>query len=156
MERILYLFLPKIYSKLKDQNLQISVFMSAYFITLFTILYPHLSENDSIFICHIWDEFIFDGWKSFFVTWLAILKYYENDIINCNEGDIMNLLINKTKDCELFKKENYEKFLEMKNKFKISEELLKNLQYEISEEVGIRKVGTSTIIEDFNADDKKI
>ena len=66
------------------------------------------------------------------------------------------MLINKTKDCELFKKENYEKFLEMKNKFKISEELLKNLQYEISEEVGIRKVGTSTIIEDFNADDKKI
>ena len=156
MERILYLFLPKIYSKLKDQNLQISVFMSAYFITLFTILYPHLPDNDTSFICHVWDEFIFDGWKSFFTTWLAILKFYENDIISCNEGDMMNLLINKTRDCILFKKENYEKFLEIKNKFKISEELMTNLQYEISEEVGIRKVGTSTIIEDFNVDDKKI
>ena len=156
MERILYLFLPKIYSKLKDLNLQISFFMSAYFITLFTILYPHLPENDTSFICRVWDEFIFDGWKSFFTTWLAILKFHENDIISCNEGDIMHVLINKTKNSILFKNENYEKFLEIKNKFKISEELIKNLQYEISEEVGIRKVGTSTIIEDFNVDDKKI
>ena len=156
MERILYLFLPKIYSKLKDLNLQISFFMSAYFITLFTILYPHLPENDTSFICRVWDEFIFDGWKSFFTTWLAILKFHENDIISCNEGDIMHVLINKIKNSILFKNENYEKFLEIKNKFKISEELIKNLQYEISEEVGIRKVGTSTIIEDFNVDDKKI
>ena len=130
--------------------------MSAYFITLFTILYPHLPENDTSFICRVWDEFIFDGWKSFFTTWLAILKFHENDIISCNEGDIMHVLINKIKNSILFKNENYEKFLEIKNKFKISEELIKNLQYEISEEVGIRKVGTSTIIEDFNVDDKKI
>ena len=155
MERILYLFLPKIYSKLKDNNVQISFFMSAYFITLFTILYPHLPENDPFFIIHIWDEFILEGWKSFFSTWLAILKFYENEFLN-HDGDIMNFLTNKIKDCKLFKKENYGEFCEIRNKFKISDELMKNLQYEISAEVGIRKVGTSTIIEDFNADDKKI
>ena len=156
MERVLYLYLPKIYSKLKDQNVQISFFMSAYFITLFTILYSHLPENDSSFIIHIWDEFILDGWKSFFAIWLAILKYHENDILKVNDGEIMNFMTNKIKDSDLFKKENYKKFLEIKSKFKITDELVKNLQYEISEEMGIRKVGTSTIIEDFNVDDKKI
>ena len=156
MERILYLFLPKVYSKLKDQNLQISFFMSAYFITMFTILYSHLPENDISFLLHIWDEFIFEGWKSFFEIWLAILKFYEKDILNIKEEDIMNFLANKIRDCELFKKEKYETFLGIKNQFKITEELMINLEYEIAEETGIRKVGTSAIIEDFNDDDKKV
>ena len=156
MERILYLFLPKVYSKLKDQNLQISFFMSAYFITMFTILYSHLPENDISFLLHIWDEFIFEGWKSFFEIWLAILKFYEKDILNIKEEDIMNFLANKIRDCELFKKEKYETFLGIKNQFKITEELMINLEYEIAEETGIRKVGASAIIEDFNDDDKKV
>ena len=154
MERILYLYLPKIYSKFKDQNLQINFFTSAYFITLFTILYPHLPDNDIYFIIRVWDEFILEGWKSFCSTWLAILKFCEDDILK-DKGDILNYLTNKIKQCELFKKENYGKFCEIKRQFKISEELMKNLEYEISEEVGIRNVGTSTIIEDFNTDDKK-
>ena len=112
------------------------------------------SDNDISFIIHVWDEFILEGWKSFCSTWLAILKYCENDILK-DKGDILNFLTNKIKNCELFKKENYGKFLEIKKQFKISEELMKNLEYEISEEIGIRKVGTSTIIEDFNNDDKK-
>ena len=156
MERVLYLFLPKIYSKLKDQNMQISFFMSAYFITLFTILYPYLPQNDITFLLRIWDEFIFEGWKSFFETWLAILKFYEKDILNTNEGNVMNFLTNTIRECELFKKEKYEKFLEIKNQFKITEELMTNLEYEIAEEIGIKKVGTSAIIEDFNDDDKKV
>ena len=54
----------------------------------------------------------------------------------------------------MFKKENYQKFHELKKKFKINDELIKNLQDEIAVEAGIRKVGTSKIIEDFNSDDK--
>ena len=136
--------------------MQISFFMSAYFITLFTILYPYLPQNDITFLLRIWDEFIFEGWKSFFETWLAILKFYEKDILNTNEGNVMNFLTNTIRECELFKKEKYEKFLEIKNQFKITEELMTNLEYEIAEEIGIKKVGTSAIIEDFNDDDKKV
>ena len=154
MERILYLFLPKIYSKLKDESMQISFFMSAYFITMFTIINSNLPENDVSFLLHVWDEFILDGWKSFCEIWLAILKFYENDILKSKEGDLMNFLTNNIRYCILFKKENYDKFCEIKNNFKLSDELMKNLQYEISEETGIKKVGTSTIIEGFNSDDK--
>ena len=151
---MVYLFLPKIYSKLKDESMQISFFMSAYFITMFTILNSNLPENDVSFLLHVWDEFILDGWKSFCEIWLAILKFYENDILKSKEGDLMNFLTNNIRYCILFKKENYDKFCEIKNNFKLSDELMKNLQYEISEETGIKKVGTSTIIEGFNSDDK--
>ena len=156
IERLVYLFLPKIYSKLKDNNIELNFFMSAYFITLYTILYPNLPENDISFMLHLWDDFIFDGWSSFFSNWLAILKYHENDIIELKEDKLINFLTNSIKESDLYKKENYLKFLEIRKKFKVSEELIKNLQDEIALEVGIRKIGASTIIEDFNADDKAI
>ena len=156
VERLVYLYLPKIYSKLKDNNIELSFFMSAYFITLYTILYPNLPENDISFMLHLWDDFIFEGWSSFFSNWLAILKYHENDIMEIIEDKLINFLTNRIKESDLYKKENYPKFLELKKKFKISEELIKNLQDEIAVEIGIRKIGASTIIEDFNADDKAI
>ena len=154
IERLVYLYLPKIYSKLKDNNIEMSFFMSAYFITLNTILYPSLPGDDISFMLHLWDDFILDGWKSFFSSWLAILKYHENDIVPMENDKLINFLTNKIKDSELFKKENYHKFYELKKKFKIDEELIKNLQDEISVEAGIRKVGASTIIGDLNADGK--
>ena len=154
IERLVYLYLPKIYSKLKDNNIELSFFMSAYFITLYTILYPTLPKDDISFILNLWDEFILDGWQSFFSDWLAILKYHENEIINAKNDKLINFLTNEIKNSELFKKENYQKFYELKRKFTISEELIKNLQNEIVVEAGIRKVGTSTIIEGFNTDDK--
>ena len=141
-------------SKLKDNNIELSFFMSAYFITLYTILYPNLPENDISFILHLWDDFILDGWSSFFSNWLTILKYHEKDIMKIKEDRLINFLTNQIKESDLYKKENYPKFLELKKKFKINEELIKNLQDEIAVEVGIRKIGASTIIEDFNADDK--
>ena len=129
--------------------------MSAYFITLYTILYPSLPENDISFMLHVWDEFILDGWKSFFSIWLTILKYHEKEIINCKENDkLFSFLGNTIKNSELFKKENYQKFHELKKTFNINDELIKNLQDEIALEAGIRKVGTSKIIEDFNSGDK--
>ena len=42
IERLVYLFFPKIYSKLEHNIIDISFFMSAYFITLYTILSPNL------------------------------------------------------------------------------------------------------------------
>ena len=156
IERLVYLYLPKIYSRLKDNNIQINFFMSAYFFTLYTILYPNLPENDISFLLHLWDDFILDGWCSFFSNWLAILKYHEKEILPLENEQVLNFLTNKIKDSELYRKENYEKFYQLKKKYKITEELVKNLQNEIFVEAGIRKVGTSTIIEDFNTDDKVI
>ena len=155
-ERLVYLYLPKIYSRLKDNNIQMSFFLSAYFLTLNTILYSNLPKDDISFLLHIWDDFFLDGWSSFFTMWLAILKYNENQILSLPDDRIFNFLTNEVKDSDIFKKENYPKFSELKKKFKVNETLIKNLQDEIAVEAGIRKVGASTIIEDFNEDDKVV
>ena len=156
MERLVYLYLPKVFSKLKDNNIQISFFISGYFITFYTILYSSLPQNDASFLLHLWDDFFLEGWCSFFSSWLAILKYHEKEIVSMGDDKLINYLTNTIKDSDLFRKEKYKEFHQLKKKFKITEELVKNLQDEISVEVGIRKVGTSTIIEDFNSDNKGI
>ena len=153
-ERLVYLFLPKIYSRLKDNNIHMSFFLSAYFITLNTILYPSLPKDDISFLLHMWDDFLLDGWCSFFSIWLAILKYSENQILTVPDDSLFNFLTNEIKDSDIFKEENYPKFYELKKQFKVNETLVRNLQDEIAVEAGIRKVGTSTIIEGFNEDDK--
>lgn len=156
MERLVYLYIPKVFSKLKDNNIQISFFISGYFITFYTILYANLPQNDASFLLHLWDDFFLEGWRSFFSCWLAILKYHEKEIASMGDDKLINYLTNTIKDSDLFRKEKYKEFYELKKKFKITEELIKNLQDEISVEVGIRKVGASTIIEDFNSDNKGI
>ena len=155
-ERLVYLYLPKIYSRLKDNNIQMSFFLSAYFITLNTILYPSLPKDDISFLLHIWDDFILDGWCSFFTIWLAILKYNENQILTVPDDRVFNFLTNEIKDSDIFKKENYQKVSKLKKTFKVKEKLINNLRDEIAVEAGIRKVGASTIIEDFNDDDKLV
>ena len=155
-ERLVYLYLPKIYSRLKDNNIQMSFFLSAYFITLNTILYPSLPKDDISFLLHIWDDFILDGWCSFFTIWLAILKYNENQILTVPDDRVFNFLTNEIKDSDIFKKENYQKVSKLKKTFKVKEILINNLRDEIAVEAGIRKVGASTIIEDFNDDDKLV
>ena len=152
-ERLVYLYLPKIFSKLKDNDIQLSYFISAYFITLFTNLYCELQNNDIYFIFRVWDEFIIDGWKAFFSILLAMLKYHENIILSKDEG-LISYLSSHIKKSELFKKENYDIFYKLKKSFIINDELLRTLEEEVTIETGMIDLGTSTIIENFNKYDK--
>ena len=155
MERLVYLYLPKIYSKLKDNSVQLSFFISAYFVSFYTMIYQFLPDDDFSIMFHLWEGFFLDGWSSFFSDWLAILKYNEEEIVSIEDDQLITYLTNITKDSAIFKKENFNKFCELKKQFRITEELVRNLQDEIGVETGIRKVGASVIIEDFNKDDKE-
>ena len=155
MERLVYLYLPKIYSKLKDNSVQLSFFISAYFVSFYTMIYQFLPDDDFSIMFHLWEGFFLDGWSSFFSDWLVILKYNEEGIISVEDDQLITYLTNITKESAIFKKENYNKFCELKMQFRITEELVRNLQDEIGVETGIRKVGASVIIEDFNKDDKE-
>ena len=152
-ERLVYLYLPKIFSKLKDNSIQLHFFISPYFITLFTIIYGDLPEGDNYFILRVWDEFIINGWTSVFSVLLTVLKYHEKIILSL-EDELLDYLGSTMKKSELFKNENYDKFCELKKEFIINDELLKTLENEVIIEAGIKKVGTSTILEDFDSDDK--
>ena len=131
MERLIYLFLPKIFSHFKNNQIMPDFFLSPFFITLFAHIYPAVQEKNNIFILRIWDEFIINGWKSIFEAILTILKIKEKNILTYQGDELVDFLVNKIDRDQLYLNKNYEKYEHMKNFFIISNELIRNLEEEI-------------------------
>ena len=128
LEKLILLFLPEIYMHFKENQAAINTFSSSYFITLFTNLYyVNLNENYDKVIIKIWDDFLLSGWKSIFITILCMLDYHKYEILEYKNDDLINFLINKLNNSDLFKNENYNKFIEIKKTIKIKKSLLNNL-----------------------------
>ena len=131
MERLIYLFLPKIYCHFKNNQVMPDFFLSPFFITLFAHIYPALQEKNNIFIIRIWDEFIINGWKSICEAILTILKIKEKNILNYQGDELVDFLVNKINKEQIFLNKNYEQFEQMKKYFIIPEELMTDLKEEI-------------------------
>ena len=130
VERLVYLYLPKIFSHLSDNNLQLNFFVNPIFVSLFTNIYSSLPENDFSFLLEIWDDFILNGWKTIFTDVLAILKQNENKILNLNSEDLIKYLSNGITNGEMFTIYNYDEFKKEKNKYQPSNQLLELLSKE--------------------------
>ena len=138
-DRLIHLYLPKIYSHFKKNQIIPDFFLSPYFITLFTQIYPAIKEKNNIFVLRVWDEFIMNGWKSLFEAILTLLKLKEKNILMCEGDQLVDLLVNKIDKDKIFLNRNYEQFEQMKKYFIIPNELLKNLEEEIFLENKIKK-----------------
>ena len=132
VERLVYIYLPKIYSHLIDNNLELNFFVNPIFISLFTNIYASLPENDYSFLLQIWDDFILNGWKTIFTDILTILKQNENKILNLQGEDLMKYLTDGITNGEMFTVYNYDEFKKEKNKFQPSNQLLEILSKESS------------------------
>ena len=139
MDRLIYLFLPKIYYHFKRYQIMPDFFMSPYFITLFTHIYTTIQEKNNIFILRIWDEFIINGWKSIFEVILTLLKIKEKNLMLCQADELVDFLVNKINKDEIFLNKNLEKFEEIKKNFIIPNELMKYLEEEIILENKLKK-----------------
>lgn len=139
MEKLIYIFLPKIYYHFKKNQIMPDFFLSPYFITLFTHIYSKITEKDNIFILRIWDGFIINGWKSLFEVILTLLKIKEKDILFFQGEELVDFLVNKINVDDVFLNKKYEKFEEMKDNFIIPEELMSNLEDDISLENKLKK-----------------
>ena len=139
VEGLVYLYLPKIYSHLIDNNLELNFFVNPIFISLFTNIYSSLPENDFSFLLEIWDDFILNGWKTIFIDVLAILKQNENKILNLYSEDLMKYLSNGITNGEMFTIYNYDEFKKEKNKFKPTNQLLEIISKESSLEEELKK-----------------
>ena len=131
MERLIYLFLPKVYSHFKKNQIIPDFFLSPFFITLFTHIYPVIREKNNIFILRIWDEFIVNGWKSIFEAILTLLKIKEKNILSCQGDELIDYLVNKINRDNMFLNKKYEEFEQMKKFFIIPNELMMQLEQEI-------------------------
>ena len=138
-ERLIHLFLPKIYSHFKNNQIIPDFFLSPYFITLFTHIYPGIKEKNNILILRVLDEFIINGWKSIFESVLALLKFKEKNILIHQGDELVDFLVNKINKDEIFLNKNYKKYEEIKKSFKIPNELMTNLEEEIKLEKKLQK-----------------
>ena len=153
IEKLTYLYLPRIYSHFKDNQIKMIYFISPYFLTLFTNIYSYLPDNELGFLLYVWDNFIIKGWKSIFEIILTIFKYLENIILSLKDDEILTFLMNLPKH-DIFLDKNLEEFCETKKLFKLNNELINLLEQEISIEMKIKSLGESKILEYENGEEK--
>ena len=156
IERLIYLFLPRIYSLFKDNQIKVIYFINPYFITLFTNIYVNLPENDLLFLLYVWDNFILNGWKSIFEIILTIFKCLEKHILSLKGDEILSFLTIDLPKNDLFLNKNFEKFCEMKKIFILNNELIDLIEEEVSLEMNIKSLSDSKIIELENSAEKII
>ena len=131
MDKLIYLYLPKIHFHFKKHQIKTDFFLSPYFITLFTHIYPFIQEKNNIFIMRVWDEFIINGWKTIFEVILTLLKLKEKILLKMEGDELVDYLVNKVNKDDIFSNKNYEKFEEMKKFFIVSNDLITNIEEEI-------------------------
>ena len=139
MDKLIYLYIPKIHFHFKKNQIIPDFFLSPYFITLFTHLYPFIQERDNIFIIRVWDEFIINGWKSIFEVILTLIKIKEKNILSLEGDQLVDYLVNKINKDDIFRNKNYEKFEETKKMFVVTNELINNIEEEIKLRMKIKK-----------------
>lgn len=139
IERLVYIYLPKIYSHLIDNSLELNFFVNPIFVSLFTNIYASLPENDYSFLLQIWDDFLLNGWKTIFTDILTILKQNENKILNLQGENLMKYLSDGITNGEMFTVYNYDEFKKEKNKFQPSNQLLEILSKESGLEEQLKK-----------------
>ena len=139
IEKLIYLFLPRIFSLFKQNQIRVIYFINSYLFTLFTNVYSSLPENNMKFMFYVWDNFLTKGWNSIFEIILTIFKCLEKHLLSLNNEDVLGFLGNNMWKNEIFYDANFEQFLETKKKFKIDFGLIKLISEEINIEKNILK-----------------
>ena len=138
LEKMIYLFLPKIYNKLLVNQIQVSFFASPYFVTIFSNIYYYQQDKSNKFLLNSLDDFILNGWCSVFSTFITILKHFEKKILSLNGEELIKFLVNDMGKNELFTDDNFSVFYKLKKQNWISSELLECLEEEIKIEKDIK------------------
>ena len=129
LDRLIFLFLPKISQKFKEVQVNIDCFASSYFLTLFSNVYI-ISFSAEKIIMFIIDDFIIKGWKVVFKAILAILKFNEKEIMEKDNDEVVNYIVHDLKKSKIFLEENFDKFLNYYKNINFKDDLIDNLQEE--------------------------
>ena len=116
LDRLIFLFLPKISQKFKEVQLNIDCFASPYFITLFSNTYIFSSSADKL-VMFIIDNFILKGWIVIFKSILSLLKFNEKEIIEKEDDEVVNYIIHDMTKSQIFLEGNFENFVKLYKNF---------------------------------------
>ena len=130
-ERLLHIYLPEVYLYFINYNINVSFFISSWFITIFTNSYTKKNYGkEPKILMKIWDLLLIKGIKSFLIIGLSMIKYFENKLLSLGFEKLLRFLITDILESEFFINENYDKALKIIMDFKFPKELMDNLEKE--------------------------
>jgi len=94
-ERLIQIFLPKVYRKFKQERIGVDLFSTSWILTIFSLLSQYEAKNTDL--AEIWDIFIATGWPGFFRVLVAVLRLKEQVILKMSYEDLMNLFCSMPK-----------------------------------------------------------
>ena len=130
-ERLISIFIPELYIFFINNRINISCFITSWFITLFTNAYQHNNLNyEPKILIKIFDLFFFNGWNSIIIASILLIKNYESKILGLGSEKLLYFLNNDIIKGKYFENENFDEFIHIFNNFKIDEKLIKCLEKE--------------------------
>ena len=140
--RLLNVLLPELDYYLKDNKIDVSYFVSPWFITLFTNTFQNIKDkNNPKILLRILDLFFFSGWKSIIKIGISLLKNYENEIMTLTFEELLQFLIGNILKSDFFQKENFDQLMRIKINFKIKSTLIADIENEYEMKKKLDKFG---------------
>ena len=130
-DRLLFIFIPTLYSLFNTNKILPNYYLSSWFITLFTGL-VNSDLNLGSFV-KIFDNFIISGWKSIFNVSMEILRDNEEILMKMKNETLVHYLTSKLGNEFLFSNEIHHSLIEKRSKNKISRELLHNIENQLNQ-----------------------
>ena len=140
--RLLNVLLPELDYYLKDNKIDVSYFVSPWFITLFTNTFLNIKDkNNPKILLRILDLFFFTGWKSIIKIGISLLKNYEKVIMTLTFEELLQFLIGNILKSDFFQKENFDQLIKIKINFKIESSLIADIENEYEMKKKLDKFG---------------
>jgi len=88
--KLIDLYLPKLAYHFREEKVDASYFVPAWFITVFSNTFQYTLKSK--FLVRVWDFFLLDGMKVIFKVGLIILKLYEQELLGMKFDAILHFL----------------------------------------------------------------
>ena len=131
-KKLLKIYHPKLFNLIKNNNIDLQIFSSGIFITLFTNAKVYFNiENYSYFSFYIIQNFFIEGWCAIIRALISLLIFHEEKIIilSKKKDKLIDFLVNNILIDESLTNENFEKFRKIfeENRKKINNFIVKEM-----------------------------
>jgi len=130
-DKLLYIFIPTIYSKINLNKIYCNYYISPWFITLFTYLIDEKTKIEPFI--EILNLFILYGWKSIFSISLNIFNYFEKTILNVKSENLLQFLNSELSIVFINNINNFDFDYFENNQIEISSKLIDKIEEEFSQ-----------------------
>ena len=150
-ERLICVLIPELYYHFKDNNIDVSYFISPWLITLYTNNFNIIKEKENPkTLMRIIDMFIFKGWKAIIAIGIALLKCCEEKLMSLTYEELLKYLINNVCNLGFFQNENFDRLMKITIYYKIESNLISSIESEYEIKKTVPKIGKKDIFEDSN------